>query len=54
MLNVPQQLAFPPEGDTVTALPAPEILPFRGVPVRRTSSGLEREKKLNDCHRAGY
>lgn len=40
LLDLPQLLVSPPGGDTVTALPAPEIPPFPGAPDQMSSLGL--------------
>lgn len=45
LTHIPQRLVCPPEGDTAIALPAPEKLPFPGVPVQMTSLGLWRETR---------
>lgn len=47
-MHIPQQLVCPLEGDTVTTLPAPEILPSQGVPVQMTSSNLERDTEKTE------
>lgn len=52
-IHIPQQQVCPPVDDTVKALPAPKILPFPGVPVRKPSSGLWRQG-INEQHKIKY
>lgn len=44
--QIPQQLVCPPEGDTVTAPPAPVTPPSRVALVQMTSLGLRRETRI--------